>query len=72
MYLVAVNVLEVQQFQTGRFNTGAAAIASSGLSIGVKRVTPYGVMCAILGSLQAEQMGKLPEMGGAINKDTVT
>jgi len=38
----------------------------------VTRITPYGVMCAILGSLQTEQMGKLPEMGGAINKDTVT
>jgi len=44
--VVAFNALEVLQFQTGRFNTGAAAIASSGLSIGVTRVTPsvYSVL----------------------------
>jgi len=40
MCVVAFNALEVLQFQTRRFNTGAAAIASSDSSIGVKRVTP--------------------------------
>ena len=62
--MVAVNVLEVLQFQTGRFNTGIAGITSSGSSIGVKR--------AFLGVLQTEQTGKLPIMGEAINTDTVT
>jgi hypothetical protein len=64
MCVVAVNVLEVLQFQTGRFNTGAAVIASSGSSIGVKRV--------FLGILQTEQTGKLLAVGEAVNTDTVT
>jgi hypothetical protein len=64
MCVVAVNVLEALQFQTRRFNTGVAVIASSCSSIGVKR--------AILGILQAEQAGNLPEMGEAINTNTVT
>ena len=42
----------------------AAAIASSGLSIGVKRV--------FLGILQTERTGKLPAIAEAINTDTVT
>jgi len=36
---VAVNALEVLQFQTERFSTGAEEIASSGLLVGVKRFT---------------------------------
>jgi hypothetical protein len=62
--LLQLNVLEVLQFQTGRFNTVAAAIVSSGSSIGVKRT--------FSGILQAEPTGKLLVMGKAINTDTVT
>jgi hypothetical protein len=55
-------------FQTGRFNTRAAAIAkaiaNSGLSIDVKR--------AVLGILQTEQAWILPAMGELVNNDTVT